>query len=127
VTYTVSLDGAYVDAVATGILTTEDVCDYEDAIETDDGVVKGFVELFDVRWIAESRIDQAGLARIAEKVQAGKKRALGSKLAIIVGQGDSFERAQYYRLMAYDAQNVVVFNFKHTAEIWLGVVRQEEE
>jgi len=121
ITYTVGLNRSYVSATAAGKLTAEEISNYANAVEADENVVEGFVELFDVSRIEESQIDQSGLDKIAQIVRTGKKRSMGSRLAIVVAKGDSFDRARYYERIASDIHNVIVFNSRDVAEIWLGV------
>jgi hypothetical protein len=123
ITYTVEKNNSYVNAVATGILTTDEVCSYQNAVEADKSVVKGFFELFDVSRITESKIDNIGLDQIAQLVRRSNKRMKGSKLAIVLSKGTSFDRAKYYEKIAYDIHNVIVFNSREVAEAWLGVVK----
>ena len=115
VEYSVNFGGAYVEAVAKGILTTNEVCEYEATLESDSRIRPGFIELFDVTLISESRIDKKGLKRIAKTVLKNRKRSQGSKLAIVVSKKDSFERARYYERIAYNSQNVIVFNGREVA------------
>lgn len=127
VTYAVELDGSYVSATATGVLTADEVCEYLRAVDSDDHVRKEFVELFDVTRITESRIDKTGLERIAEVVRECQKRSRGSRLAIVVAKGDSFERARYFERITSDVHDVIVFNTRDVAETWLGVRQRDIE
>jgi hypothetical protein len=121
ISYTVEKERGYVNAVATGIIITEEVLEYEKSIEEDPNIDKINAELFDVSEIKSSKIDFNGLERIALLVKKSKKRYLGSKLAIVVSKGTSFDNARYYEHIAYDIHNVIVFNSKETAKVWLGV------
>jgi hypothetical protein len=121
ITYLIDQEGTYVHATASGVLTTDEVCQYEAQVEADEAVKPGFRELMDVRWITGAEIDKEGFGRIAQAVRAGRKRGIGSKLAIVAQQSDSFDRARYYERLAYDIHNVIVFNSLEVAEVWLGV------
>jgi hypothetical protein len=112
----------FVSAKAIGILTTQDVCEYERKISADERIQPGFQELFDATSISESRIDSTGLERIAEQVKLNPNRSSRSKLAIVAGRGASFDRALYYQKLVYPhSQNVIVFHDTSTARTWLGV------
>ncbi len=91
--YKVSHDGMFVHATATGVLTVEETCEYQQTQVDDERIKPSFRELFDVTRIAESRIDAEGLHRIAERAMANPKKSHGSKLATVAGRGESFDRA----------------------------------
>jgi hypothetical protein len=120
--YSVRNDGAYIETNATKILTTDEVIEYIMATEHDERVKPGFMELFDVSSMKKSEIDEEGLDRIVAKVRASEKRTGSNKLAIVVSKGSSFERAKYIESRVIESQNVIVFNRRSTAEIWLGVM-----
>ena len=119
--YTVSKDGVFVEAIVTNLLTTEEVIEYITTIEHDKRIKLGFVELFDVSNMNVSQIDEDGLDQIVEKIQESEKRSRGTKLAIVVSRGSSFDRAKYIEKKVGESQNVIVFSRRSTAEIWLGV------
>ncbi len=127
VAYTVELDGFYANATATGVLTADEVCEYLKAVDTDDSVGEEFVELFDASRITESQIDKSGLERIAEVARECQKRSRGSRLAIVVAKGDSFDRARYFERIARDVHDVIVFNTRDVAETWLGVRQRDAD
>ena len=123
--YKVSEQGKYVEAIATQTLTAEEVCEYLTAIERDERIKPGFVELFDVSEIAQSQINGEGLDQIVKKIQRGPKGSRGEKVAIVVSSGTSFDRAKFIEQRIDGEYTVIVFNHRSTAEIWLGVKKDK--
>jgi hypothetical protein len=121
INYTVSSDGMFVHAIATGTLTTEDVLEYQQAVWQDSRVKQSFKVLFDESQISESRIDEQGLQVIAAReISDEAKRPL--KLAIVAGPGRSFPNARYYEnIVSPEKEQVIVFHNEDVARQWLGV------
>lgn len=125
--YTVSQDGMFVYAKATKILTTEQVLELNRAMKKDKRINPGYHMIFDEILISESHIDIQGFEQIAEEVCSNQK-FVGSKLAIVVAKGESFERARYYeKLSIPERQTVIVFNDLSIARKWIGVSKDETE
>ena len=121
VTYTVSSDGMFVHAVATGTLTTEDVLEFQQALWQDNRVKPGYKALFDEALISESHIDKEGLQVIAAREQSDEAKR-PSKLAIVAGPGRSFPNARYYEnIVSPEKETVIVFHSEDIARQWLGV------
>lgn len=121
VTYSVKNNGTFVHAVATEPLTTEHVCEFQDALWQDDRVKPGYKLLFDESQILESRIDAQGLETIVarEKSEQAKRPA---KLAIVAGPGSAFPRAlEYEKMISPDTERVIVFHNREIAMHWLGM------
>lgn len=128
VRYEVSADGQFVRATATGEITPEEIRGFIEAITHDERVKVGFRELFDVSRISASRVAPESFLEIRQLVMRNPKRRPGSPLAIVVGSGESFDKAREYERVASPAvENVIVFNDVHTAEMWLGVAGEKTE
>jgi len=121
VDYAVKDNGMFVHAVATEPLTTEDVCEFQDALWQDDRVKPGYKLLFDESKILEPRIDARGLATIVEREKSEQARR-PAKLAIVAGPGSAFPRAlEYEKMVSPDKEKVIVFHNKEIAMQWLGI------
>jgi hypothetical protein len=121
VTYSVKNNGLFVHALATEPLTTEHVCEFQDALWQDDRVKPGYTILFDESKILESRIDAQGLATIVEREKSEQAKR-PAKLAIVAGPGSAFPRAlEYEKLISPGTERVIVFHNKEIAMHWLGV------
>ena len=119
--YSVEQEGTFVQAAATGKLTSDEILAYEDQLAEDSRIQSGFRELFDVSDITESEVQDEHLPMIAERVARNPKRTKSAKLAIVARRPESFDRARRYeRFASLHRQNVVVFNDIATARIWLG-------
>ncbi len=122
VTYTVSENGTLVSAVATGVLTPDDVINYEHAVSDDQRVKPGFRELFDAQRISESALTPEALKEISQLISQDPKKRMRNKLAIVVSSNPSFQRARYFERQGDpQRQNVIVFNDIQTAKTWLGI------
>jgi hypothetical protein len=122
VEYQVYDNGEYIYVKALGTLTAEEIIDYVQKIKTNPEIKEGYKELFDVRFITESKITIDSFKKIIKEVNADQNRTFRNKLAIVVSKLDSFDRAKYYeRMIPMEKQNVIVFNTLETAKTWLGV------
>lgn len=122
VEYQVYDNGKYVYAKATGALTPDAIIDYLKKIKSNPEIKEGYKELFDVRFITESKVTLESFAEIIKEVTADEKRTFRNKLAIVVSKLDSFDRAKYFeKIIPDEKQNVIVFNTLETAKTWLGV------
>jgi hypothetical protein len=123
--YSVSSDGMFVHAVATGTLTTEDVLEFQQAVWQDSRVKPGHKMLFDESRISESRIDTQGLQGIVARQESDEAKR-PSKLAIVAGPGTSFPRAlEYEKMVSPEKEKVIVFHHEDVARKWLGVPRSD--
>ena len=121
VEYQVYDNGEYIYVKALGTLTAEEIIDYVQKIKTNPEIKEGYKELFDVRFITESKITIDSFKKIIKEVNADQNRTFRNKLAIVVSKLDSFDRAKYYeRMIPMEKQNVIVFNTLETAKTWLG-------
>lgn len=121
VTYSVKNNGMFVHAVATEPLTTEHVCEFQDALWQDDRVKAGYIVLFDESHIEESHIDARGLKTIVAR-EKSKQAKRPSKLAIVAGPGSAFPRAlEYEKMVSPDTEKVIVFHNREIAMQWLDV------
>ncbi len=122
VEYEVYDNGKYVYAKATGTLKPEDIIDYIHEIKSNSEIKQGYKELFDVRFITESKVTIKNFPKIIKEVNKDEKRISRNKLAIVVSKVDSFDKAKYFEQKApTEKQNVIVFNTLNTAKTWLGV------
>lgn len=122
VEYEVYDNGKYVYAKATGTLTPDDIIDYVQKIKSTPEIKEGYKELFDVRFITESKVTIESFAEIIKEITVDEKRTFRNQLAIVVSKLDSFDRAKYFEKTApTEKQNVIVFNTLDTAKTWLGV------
>lgn len=121
VDYSVKGNGMFVHVIATEPLTTEHVCELQDAVWQDDRVKPGYTMLFDESKILEPRIDTQGLETIAEREKSDQaKRPV--KLAIVAGPGNAFSRAlEYEKMVSPEIEEVIVFHNEHVARHWLGM------
>lgn len=121
VDYAVKDNGMFVHAVATEPLTTEDVCEFQDALWQDDQVKPGYTILFDESKILESRIDAQGLKTIVAREESEQAKR-PAKLAIVAGPGSSFPRAlEYEKMISPNTERVIVFHNREIAMHWLGI------
>ena len=126
--YTVSPDGKFVYAVATGVLKPDEIYRYVHETAEDERIEPGHREIFDVREILESEVSPESFDKIRELIIASPKRKQSNKLAIVVRKSSSFYNARRFESMVRDGvQNVIVFNDIHTAKVWLGVNDMEIE
>lgn len=122
VEYEVYDNGEYVYAKATGTLTPEEIIDYIQEVKANPEIKEGYKELFDVRFITESKVKIESFAKIVKEVTSDEKRIYKNKLAIVVSKLDSFDKAKYFEKTALEERrNVIVFNTLKTAKTWLGV------
>ncbi len=122
VTYQIHDNGKYVYAKATGKLIPEEIIDYVQKIKTNSKIKEGYKELFDVRFITESKVTIESFAKIIKEVITDKKRIFGNKLAIVVSKSDSFDKAKFYEKRGpAEKHKVIVFNTLEIAKTWLDV------
>ena len=122
VKYKIHDNGKYVYAKATGKLTPAEIIDYLHKVKTNSKIKEGYKELFDVRFITESKVTIASFARIIKEVIADEKRIFRNKLAIVVSKLDSFDKAKIYEKMGPEEKHkVIVFNTLDIAKTWLNV------
>ena len=122
VEYQIHDNGKYVHAKATGTLTPEEIIDYIHKLKANSEIKEGYKELFDVRFITESKVTINSFARIIKEVIADEKRIFRNKLAIVVSKLESFNKAKFYeKTVPAEKQKVIVFNTIETAKTWLGV------
>lgn len=122
VEYQIYDNGKYIYAKATGTLTTKDIIDYIQEIKSNSEIKEGYKELFDVRFITESKVTIENFPDIIKEAAKDEKRIYRNNLAIVVSKPDSFDKAKYFEQKApTEKQNVIVFNTLNTAKIWLGV------
>jgi thymidine kinase len=122
VKYQVHDNGKYVYAKATGKLTPEEIIDYVHKVKVNSKIKEGFKELFDVRFITESKVTIESFTRITKEVIADKKRIFRNKLAIVVSKVDSFDKAKFYeKMVPAEKHKVIVFNTLEIAKTWLDV------
>jgi len=120
--YEIYENGYYIYAKATGVLTPEEIIDYERKLKLNPTIQSGYKELFDVRHIEKSEVTIDSFQEIIREVMSDEKRIYKNKLAIVVSGGDSFDRAKYYeKTIPATKQNVIVFTMLGTAKVWLGV------
>jgi hypothetical protein len=118
----------FVRAIATGEITPEEIHEYIREVAQDERVKPGFRELFDVRHISRSQVTPESFTHIRQLAKDNPKRLPGTRLAIVVSSGNSFDKARKYEALASpDLENVIVFNDLQTAEIWLGVRHTDTE
>jgi hypothetical protein len=126
VKYTVSDDGTFVYAVATGTLSPDEMNKYLVDMANDERLKPGYRELLDMTMLVKSLITPASFTKIMELIAANPKKQRGSKLAIVAGPEGSFETArQFERLASSDVVKIIVFNDTDTAKVWLGVETQQ--
>ena len=122
VEYQIYDNGRYVYAKATGILTPEEIIDYVQKTKADPEIKEGYKELFDVRFITESKVTIESFAGIIKEVTSDEKKTFRNELAIVVSKIESFDKAKFYeKSIPPEKQNVIVFNTIETAKTWLGV------
>ena len=122
VEYTIYENEHYVYAKATGVLTPEEIIDYEQKLQHEPKLLSGYKELFDVRYITKSEVTIESFQEIIKESMLDDKRNCRNKLAIVVSRADSFDRAKYYeKSIPSEKQTVIVFNMLDTAKLWLGV------
>jgi len=122
VKYQVHDKGKYIYAKATGKLTPKEIIDYVHKVKANSKIKEGYKELFDVRFITESKVTIKSFARIIKEVIADKKRIFRNKLAIVVSKTDSFDKAKFYETMGPEEKHkVIVFNTLDIAKTWLNV------
>ena len=120
--YTVFPKENYVYSKVTGTLTLNDIIEYDEKLQKEGDLKKGYKELFDVRFISGSELTHKTLKQIIDKVISDKKRSYLNKLAIVVSSSDSFERAKFYEeSLPSRKETVIVFNSLDVAKVWLNV------
>ena len=122
VKYKIHDNGKYVYAKATGKLTPAEIINYVQKVRMNSEIKEGYKELFDVRFITESKVTIESFAEIIKEVIADEKRISRNKLAIVVSNPDSFDKAKSYETMVPEEKHkVIVFNTLEIAKIWLNV------
>jgi hypothetical protein len=120
--YKIYENGDYVYAKATGILTPDEILDYEQKLSQNPKMKSGYKELFDVRDIIKSEVTKDSLQKVIKEIMSDEKKSHRNKLAIVVSRGESFDRAKYYeKTVPSTKQTIIVFNMLETAKTWLGV------
>jgi hypothetical protein len=120
--YEIHDNGKYIYAKATGKLTPTEIIDYIRKVKTNSKIKEGYKELFDVRFITESKVTIRSFARIIKEVIADKKRIFENKLAIVVSKTESFDKAKFYeKTIPEETHKVIVFNTLDIAKTWLNV------
>ena len=95
--YKIYEDGYCVYARATGVLTPEEIIDYQQKLKLNPKIESGYRELFDVRYIEKSELTTDSFQEIIREVMSDEKKIYRNKLAIVVSSGESFDRAKYYQ------------------------------
>lgn len=120
--YTVSGDGTFVHTVCTGFPTPEDLIRHEESLADDSRIKKpGFKELFDTTGISGTSVEKDTVERVAQMVFSNPEKLAASKVAIVVGDAATYEKARYYEKLIGSLENIIVFNDIATARIWLDV------
>jgi hypothetical protein len=122
VEYQIYDNGKYIYAKASGKLTPKEIIDYVKKTKANTEIKDGHKELFDVRFITESKVTIESFAGIIKEVIADEKRMSSNKIAIVASRLELFDKAKFYeKAMTAKKQNIIVFNTIETAKTWLGV------
>jgi hypothetical protein len=120
--YKISPDGLFVQAVAKGAVTNEDLLSYIKEIMTSTRLMPRYKELWDGTLMTKILVDKQGIDKINEFERSHRQKVAGSKCAIVVADVKAFEIAEYFEEIARaNFIDVIVFNSAVTAKTWLGI------
>jgi len=123
--YTVSEDGTFVHTVCTGFPTPEELIRHEESLLHDSRIKKpGFKQLFDTTRISGTSVENDTVERIAKMVFSNPEKLASAKLAIVVGDAETYQKARYYEKLIGPLENIIVFNDVGVAKIWLDVSKE---
>jgi hypothetical protein len=120
--YTVSEDGTFVHTVCTGFPSPNDLIRHEESLLVDDRIRKpGFKELFDASGIQGTDVEKDTVEKVAQIVLSNPGKLTASKVAIVVGDQATYQKARYYEKLIGSLETIIVFNDASIAKIWLDV------
>src|SRR5262245_38546288 len=108
ITYIVSEDGNFVHTTCTGFPTPEELIKHEESLATDARIKKpGFKELFDTTGISGTSVENDTVEKVAKMVLSNPDKLLSSKLAIVVGDAASYQKARYYEKLIGPNETII--------------------
>ena len=123
--YSVSDDGHFIDAVASGLVTAEEFIEYEIGHTIDERIRTPLSELLVIEPGAFRQITIEDILRVIEQRRDLPQFPVTHRCAIVVAVSDlhAWDLAKFYEGMfrLHYPQVVIVFADPATARIWLGM------
>lgn len=123
--YSIDEDLGVVFTTASGVLTEGELIEHKRRMISDPKFKPGFVELSDVRSIADLVISAAGLEAFVAQDQSDSERLKGYRLAIVVSGALEFGMGVMYETMSrQNNKDVRIFRDMRLAKEWLHIPQQ---
>lgn len=118
ITYTVEDSGTFVYTTVSGVVTEEDLLNYQAAVLADPRVESGFNELFDATRARGSNLSEAVIEEMIAVDEAHAEKLHRGRCALVVWDG--FELADRFANLHGGPHRVMLFYSLDVAKIWLG-------
>ncbi len=126
--YVVSPDGHLIHAIASDLVTVEELIEYEVAHAIDDRIKPPVSELLEIQSDAMRQITKADVLRALERRRELTKQHTPHECAIVVSPGGThaWSLKEYYEGMVvlHSPEMVIVTGNSRTAKIWLGILKR---
>lgn len=120
ITYRIDEENGVVFTTGSGVLTEAELLLHKKKVIADPRFKPGFVELSDVRSIADLEITASGLERFVAQDDSDADRLKGFRLAIVVSGALEFGMGAMYEMMSRENnRDVRIFRDLSLARDWL--------
>lgn len=124
ISYAIDESQGVVFTTASDVLTEDDLLEHKRKLISDPKFRPGFVELSDVRNIADLAISPSGIEKFVAKDDADAERLKGYKLAIVVSGALEFGMGVMYEMMSsQQRRDVRIFRDMRLAREWLQIAK----
>lgn len=124
ISYSIDENQGVVFTNASDVLTEDDLLEHKRKLISDPKFRPGFVELSDVRHIADLAISPSGIEKFVAKDDADAERLKGYKLAIVVSGALEFGMGVMYEMMSsQQRRDVRIFRDMRLAREWLQIAK----
>ena len=122
--YTVSDDGHFIHAVASGSVTGQEFVEFEIAHANDKRIKAPVAELFEIQHGALRQVTRSDVFLVMERRKQLSTAPTVHRCAMVVSYGDAhaWDLAKFYEGMTilHSPEIVIIFGDSNTAKIWLG-------
>jgi len=127
--YSVSRDGHFIHAIASGCVTGDEFVEYEVAHAVDSRIKSPVSELLEIQSDALRQITKEDILRVIERRKELSTPHTLHRCAIVVESGGkhTWDLAKFYEGMSilHSLEVVIVFGDSRIARIWLGIERMQ--
>ena len=122
--YSIDKNLGVVFTTASGVLTDDEILEHKRKVIADPNFKSGYVELSDVRSVADLTLSASALEQFVAQDDADAERLRNYKLAIVVSGALEFGMGAMYEMMSQaNSRDVRVFRDVGLAKEWLQIPR----